>query len=258
MKAFFERFKLIIVDKSFGASIKAESVGKSMRFLLYVMLFIGSVIMIKSEIELYQFSKDATEKLSSKFPDFELKDGRFICEGAMPFIYNSKDAVFIIDTSGKINSDVLNGYKEGLIITETTILYKKSASETRSYDLKEFKNFNITKGRMIELIKFWTVPGLFIIFIVSLFFIYVWKLIGVLTLSVIALIINKILKTNMEYEDLFKISVYAIIFPTIINSGLGIVGVDIPYFWIVYYIIAGFFLVQLIKGANQISDDVII
>lgn len=257
MKTFFEKFKLIIVDRSFGASIKAESVGKSMLFLLVVMLFIGSIIMIKGEIELYKYSKEATEKLSTNFPEFELKDGKFICEGVMPYIYNTSDAVFIIDTSGNTNGAVLDGYKQGMIITETTLLYKKSASETRSYELNEFKNFNITKARLIELIKTWTVPGLVIIFIFSLLFIYVWKLIGVLTLSVIAIIINKILKMNLEYEDLFKISVYAIIYPSIINSGLGIVEVDIPYFWIVYYAIAGFFLVQLIKGSNPKEEDVV-
>jgi len=257
MKIFFGKFKLILVDKSFGASIKAESVWKSMRFLLYVMLFIGSLIMIEAEYKTYQYSKAATEVLNSKFPNFELKDGRFICEGVMPFIYNNKDAVFIIDTSGKMYSEVLNGYKGGLIITETTVYYKQSVSETRSYELSEFKKFNFTKGRMIEFINFWTVPGLIIFFIFSLFFISVWKLIGVFSLSVIALIIDKILKTNMEYEDLFKMSVYAIVLPTLIDSGLGIVDVNIPYFWVVYYLIAGFFLVQFIKGANQISEEVI-
>jgi Protein of unknown function (DUF1189) len=255
MKTFFEKFKLIVVDKSFGASIKVESIGKSMRFLLYVMLFIGSVMMIKAEMGMYQFSKVATEKLGTKFPNFELKDGRFICEGAMPFVYNAKDILFIIDTSGKTNSSLLNGFKEGIIITETNIFYKKSASETRSYELNEFSKFNITKGRLIELINDWTVPSLVILFIFCLFFIYVWKLIGVLTLSVIALIINKILKTNLEYQDLFKMSVYAIILPSIIDSGLGIVEVNIPYFWIVYYAIAGFFLVQMMQGTQQITEE---
>ncbi len=255
MKSFFEKFKLIIVDKSFGATVKAESVGKSLLFLLFLMLFIGSIIMIKAEIELYEFSKESTEMLSTKFPDFELKDGRFICEGTMPFIYTTNDNVFIIDTSGKTNDDVLEGYKQGVYITETQLLYKKSASEIRSYKLSEFKNFNFTKGDLVKSLIDWTVPGLIIIFIISLIFIYGWKLIGVLTLSLMALIINKILKANLEYENLFKMSVYAIIYPSIINSGLGILELDIPYFWIVYYAIAGFFLMQLIKGSKPTTED---
>lgn len=258
MKSFFEKFKGIVVDKSFGASIKAESVGKSMRFLLYLMLFIGSVIMIIAEAKLYDFAKDATEKLSSEFPNFELKDGRFVCEGAMPFIYNSKGSIVIFDTSGKTNSAVLDGFTSGVIVTETTVLFKKSASETRSYELNEFNKFNITKGRLIELINFWTVPGLVMLFFVALLCIYAWKLIGVLTLSVIAMIINKIMKTNLEYQDLFKMSIYAIILPTIIDSGLGIVDVTIPYFWVAYYAIAIFFLVQMIKGATEITEEEIV
>jgi len=253
MNQFFGKMKLSFLDKGFGASIKAEDFGKSLRYLLIVMLTIGCIIMIKAEIEIYSFTKEAVQKLETEFPDFELKDGRFICSGVMPFIYNSKEAVFIIDTSGKISKEVLNGYESGLYISETNIDYKKSSVETRSYNLRDAKNFNFTKSKLIKVINQFTIPGLVFIFLVSVFFIFVVKLVGVLLLSIIALIINKVLKSGIDYPNIFKISIYAIILPSILKFGLGLANIEIPYFFVLYYGIASFYLWRYMTGFNAIA-----
>jgi len=254
MNQFFRKIKLSLLDNDFGACIKAEDFGKSLRYLLIIMLFIGSIIMINAGIEIYSFKKDFVQKLETKFPDFELKDGRFLCSGIMPFIYNSKDEVFIIDTSGKTYKEVLNGYKSGVYISETNIEYKKSTAETRSYNLSDAKNFNFTKSKLIKVINQFTIPGLIFIFLVSVFFIFVAKLVGVLLLTIIALIINKVLKSEIDYTNIFKISIYAIVLPSIIKFGLGLAKTDIPYFFVLYYGIATFYIWRYIKGFNVIAD----
>jgi len=255
MVKYFEKVKLSLLEKDFGERIKAEDFGKSMWFLLILMLFIGSIIMIKAEIEIYKGMNEVVTKLEIDFPDFELKNGHFVCQGKMPFIRNGENkSVFIIDTSGKHSGEILDVYKSGIFISESKIINKKNAVETTSYNLSDFKSFSITKDKIIEILSGWKIPGLVILFILSLFFIYVWKLIGVVTLSLIALIISKVLKTEIDYQNLFKIGIYAIFLPTIINSALGIAEVKIPYFWIVYYAIATFYVVRYVMGFKSTDN----
>jgi hypothetical protein len=256
MNRFLEKLTGSIVGKGFGAAIREIEVGSSIKYLLIIMLVIGSIVMIKPEIELYTFSKVAVVQLKDKFPDFKLQDGKFICQGKMPYIYNGKESeVFIIDTSGKTNRDILSAYKSGVLITESTVEYKKNSVESRSYNLSDFRKFDLTKGRLIELIKTYTIPGLVVVFLLGLLFIFIGKMIGVLVLSIIALILAKILKTEADYQHLFKYSIFAIVLPTLIDYALDVVSIKIPYFWIIYYAVAIFYLVRYIRVVNMLSDN---
>ena len=80
-------------------------------------------------------------------------------------------------------------------------------------------------------------------------------MIGVLVLSIIALILAKILKTEADYQHLFKYSIFAIVLPTLIDYALDVVSIKIPYFWIIYYAVAIFYLVRYIRVVNMLSDN---
>lgn len=259
MNTFLNKLKSSLLDANFASRIKAEEVGKSVKYLLILMLIIGSGIMIKAEIGIYAAAKEGVETLKTKFPGFELKDGHLKCQGAMPFILNTKpgddekDAVFIIDTSGKTTAEILDRYKSGLFFSESKVVYKKDAFETKTYNLSDIK-VNFTKADLINGINNWTIPALVFIFLISLFFIFVAKLLGVFLLSILGVIMNKLLKAELDYQTIFKICVYAIVLPSIIKFGLGILDINIPYFWILYYGIAAFYIFRFIKGFDELQN----
>ena len=221
------------------------------------MIFIGSGIMIKAEIGIDDAAKKMVTTLQTKFPDFELKDGHLKCSGVMPFLLNNadeKDEVIIIDTSGKYTPEILDKYKSGAFFTESKVVYKKDAFETKTYNLSDVK-VNLTKADIINLITKWTLPALIFIFLISLFFIA--KLLGVFLLSIIGIIINKLMNAGLDYQTIFKICIYAIVLPSIIKFGLGMFNISIPYFWILYYGIASFYIVKFIKEFNKLKEEAI-
>lgn len=257
MNSFLENATGSLLEKGFGARIKEQETGKAVKYLMVVMLILGSIIMIKGDIKFNDIIKNSLEAITNKCPDFELKDGKFVCRGEMPFVSVGKSNIaFIIDTSGKTRIDTLNNFKSGIFITENNLVYKKSSYETTSYKFSDFKTLNITKSWLINVIRNYTIPVLVFVFIIGFVFIIIGKMIGVLFLTLIALILARILKTEINYENIFKISIYAIIVPTILNNVLDWTTLKIPYFWVIYYAIAIFFLVRYIKGYNVIPDEV--
>ena len=260
MNTFLMKLKSSLLDTNFATQIKAEEVGKSVKYLLILMIFIGSGIMIKAEIGIDDAAKKMVTVLKTKFPDFELKDGHLKCSGVMPFVLNNaddkneKDEVIIIDTSGKYTPEILDKYKSGAFFTESKVVYKKDAFETKTYNLSDVK-VNLTKADIINLITKWTIPALIFIFLISLFFIFLAKLLGVFLLSIIGIIINKLMNAALDYQTIFKICVYAIVLPSIIKFGLGMFNINIPYFWILYYGIASFYIVRFIKEFNKLNEE---
>ena len=256
METYLNKMLSSVWDKYFGAKIKMEDFKKSMIYLLILMLILGGVRIIEVDLGLYQSTSDLTLFFKVKSPDFEFKDGRFYCFGEMPFIFAEDQEIFIVDTSGKTTEDILNKYDSGVYLSATKMVYKKGSAETRTINLSEYKGINFTRTNLIKLINSFTIPILLIVTLIGLFLIYVFKLIGVFTLSVIALIINKILKTGIDYQNIFKISIYAIALPTVIDLVLDIFKIEIPYFWVIYYGIAIFYLFRYISGFdNKINEE---
>ena len=254
METVIEKLKLSIYDKNFGTGIRQEKTAKSVKYLVILMAVIGSIIMIKADFKMYYGLDKFTTTLKNDYPDFELKDGYLFCQGDMPFIIQDKDAIIIFDTTGKTDASVLNGYSSGALITESTLVYKKNNVESRTYNLSEAKMFNFTRTGRIGIIHNWTIPALIFVFLFGVFFIFLWKMTGVFFLSLIALVLSKILSVDLDFQTLFKISIYAIVVPTIIDSGLDLAGVNIPHFWVVYYAIAIFYLWRFIKVPKENGD----
>ena len=255
MESFIEKLKLSIYEKKFGAGIRQEKTAQSVKYLVIVMAVIGSIIMIKADFKMYYGLDKFTTTLKNDYPDFELKDGYLFCQGDMPFIIQEKDDIIIIDTTGKTDASVMNSYSNGALITQSTLVYKKSLVESRTYNLSDMKMFNFTKAGLIKFIHNCLIPGLIVVFLFGAFFIYLWKMIGVFFLSLIAFVVSKVVSVDMDYQNLFKISIYAIVVPTIIDSGLDLAGVNIPHFWIVYYAIAIYYLWRFIKLPKENEDE---
>ncbi len=257
MITFLEKVKDSLLDNSFGAKIKTEKLGESMKYLVIWMLFIGSVIMIKGEFEMHAGMKEFISALKTDIPDFALRDGHFTCQGEMPFIKKTDKNILVIDTSGKTSPAILEGYKTGVLITGSTIVYKKNTMESTNYNLSDLKKLNVTKADLVGYANNLMIPGIILIFIIGVICIYLFKLIGVLFLSLLAFILSKIIKTEIDFKNLFKIGIYAIIIPSLLTFCLYLFNINIPYFWIVYYAIAIFFIAKFIIGFNgEISEEI--
>lgn len=251
MMKFIKNWGLSLTEKNFGVTIKNETMGNSMRYFIFTICVLGCIVLTDAIIKMDVGLTTVKEKLATEFPDFELKEGRFSFKGEMPFIIKEDKSILIFDTSGKTNADILDGYESGALITETQCIYKKSNVETRQYNLSDMKIFNFKKTDLIDYFEKYSTPVLVIIFIFGLLFFICWKLLGVLSLSVIALIVNAILKSELKFSKLFQLSIYAIILPSVLNSILGLFDIDVPYSFIAYYAIAVYFLIRYINGYNN-------
>lgn len=254
MKKFIENLKGIALDKNFGAKVPLQSPNAAILFLVVLMSILGSAYLIKGNIGIYDSVKEFRAYMTTDFPDFELKDGVFTCSADTVYKKVNDNGAIIIDTHGHSGLESLDGFDEGMVVTSSQLLMKQKSGEIKGYQFKDIK-LNFDKEKVLNFTGTLLIPIMVIFFVLGLVFVFLSKIIGVLVLSVLALIINAIVKGANKFDTLFRISIYAIAYPTILDYLLDIAGVEIPGFKFVYYGIAVMFLTKLILATVKVNDE---
>ncbi|CAH2212378.1 DUF1189 domain-containing protein [Tepidibacter aestuarii] len=242
--SFFERFKRSIVDiPSYNFFVK-ESLGKGILYLLLLSLMVG---VITSSVMSYKF-KNYFESEARSFviraPEFEFKNGELDVQGDMPL---KIDDYIIVDTTGSTDDSVLDAYNEGMLILKDKVIVKQSVVEKREFDFSSINDVEFNKQdamKFIPEINKWI--SIFIV-VFGIIFITLWimisTMINALILGIAGIIISKVQKMNIQFGDIYKICIYAFTLPIVIDKLiLGYAPIYIPYFNLVYYIIAGVYM----------------
>lgn len=242
--SFFERFKRSIVDiQSYNFFVK-ESLGKG---ILYLLLLSLMVAFITSSVMSYKFKnsfEDEARSVMIQTPEFEFKNGELNVDGDMPL--RIKDYI-IVDTTGNTDASVLDSYNEGILIVKDKAIIKKNVVEKREFDFSTMKDIEFNKqdvAKYIPKINNWI--SIFIV-VFGITFGTLWimlsTMVNALILGIAGIIISKVQKMNIEFGYIYKICIYAFTLPIVIDKLIiGYLPIYIPFFNIIYYIVAGIYM----------------
>lgn len=249
--SFFKRLQLCVIKKSFGKTIILESLGTAIKYFMVFMIIIASITMIQFTYSFKLGLEEAMQTIQKEIPEFKLANGYLECQGEMPIIEVEGNSVFVLDTSGKVDESILNSYDEGIVITSTKVFQKKNSIEYTTYNFKDIDWIKLTKGDVLKFIDKWYIPALFGVFIVGMIFILIAKLINVVFISILALIVNAFIRTKLIYENLFKLSFYAITLSTIIKMIITLFDLNVPYFFLIYYGVTIYYLYRYLSEVKK-------
>jgi hypothetical protein len=159
----------------------------------------------------------------------------------MPIVTGDINNVIIVDTTGGTDENALDKYKSGILILKSKIIQKENSLQKREYNLKEFGTLTLTKSDVQGWIPLLKIINLFIVLFGYIGF-FTGKLLSALVLALIGLIISGSMKLHKDFGDLYKISIYSLTLPIIIKVLLSVINYTIPYFFIIYYGVAIFYI----------------
>lgn len=216
-----------------------ETAGKAILYLLLFALLLGAVGSVRGAVETNISISKFISAFNEKCPNFELKNGELTVDGDQPMnLSDDKDYYFVIDTTNSTNVDALNSYSNGMLILKDKMIIKQNSAEIRTYDFKSFQGLTINKNTVNSYLPFARIV-LPCMFIWSFLGYFLGGLISALFLALFALIANAFFKTELKYGQLYKISIYALTTPMLINVILQILGIEhFSYYWLAYHIVA--------------------
>ena len=246
--AFFTIFKRSLFDFSYYEKLVQETFVKAILYvylLLVATLFIGvvkeAVILIPKSRDLTPLVVNLKRIIKTGYPKnlvVTVKDGVVKTNVKEPYFIdfpasekNRAGTHFIaIDTKAVIANYA--SYNSAILVTKNSIVYKDDGNALKVEPVDKTYNFVINQSKYDSLVKKFSpyidyVPTIIIVFVTLFFltwpfigaaFLLIGKLILVLIIAFLLFIVSRVLKKNLTYSQMYKMSLFGLTLPILIET----------------------------------------
>jgi hypothetical protein len=262
----------------FYAKIARQSLGRTIGFLLVLVLAISAVISLKDALMItprLKYVQAWAEENLKKIPAIEVKDGVLVKPEKTYVLELGNDLpVFAVEPDLKNQADILAKYQNLVMLTRTQLVFKQtgedSVSEEKRRELDKSSNWKITpndsgfelafdKNRLLvtpdAVAKWLKAAGILIfpVFLLIMVFVYSFtKLLQVMLFSLVGLAANAILKTGSAYQEIFNICSYALVPSTAMAVLAELLRLRLPGFW---FLFCGVYILYIFLGLQASKTD---
>jgi len=219
-------------------------------FLLVAVSLLPTIVMM--QVGLSGFVDTSAKELVDQIPEITIRDGKVSIDEPQPYVIENKETgepVAIIDTTGETTS--LDDTKAHVLLTETTVIIRKDARETRIVDLADVREFTLNGQRVhgwLLALKRWLVVVLCPLMLGSA---YVYRVVQALLYALFGLVIANIFRITLSYTALLRLSIIAVTPVIVLDTILGATGTQFPGWWPLCFLIAMGYLFFGVKAAAE-------
>lgn len=246
---FFQKFKNALYNAEAYVTFLKQGLGKGILYLFILTLIFGGIVSVKIAYEFNKAMVQIEDVAGEKIPDFRIQNGKLSVDAAMPIVYKNSDVIIVVDTENTIDPSQLDEYEQGVLIGEAEMYAKKSTGQIQMIKFNEMQNAEITGTDISEFLTGFKGIGIVIIMIGGILCYFIGKLLSVfIIMGVGGLIVGQLIKCRTDYETSCKLGAYALTLPMLIKLILSLIGIQIPYFFIIYYGIALIYVGRALKA----------
>ncbi len=217
-------------DFKFYREILPQSLGKTLRYLLVLMLLVAVVLGVRFGFFINTMSNKGLSWLEENIPYIEIVDGEVMVDADQPFIIEEKDFIGIIDTTGK-TAEVPDDFPSGILLTKDKLFIKRDSLRTEEINLAKVQSFQLDD----ETLKKWRLIIVSAIIPLMLIFMYLYMLFTKFIQALIAGLIITLFKPQLKLNNTLNICVYALTPVTILSALIFLVTLKpLPFFFVVY------------------------
>ncbi len=255
---FFKKLIHSFYSKELYAFVGRQNTsGIGIKYLFFLLCIFWIPEMVKLHVSISDSIKNELPVFLEKFPVITIKNGVTSIDKPSPYIIKDDETgndLMIFDMSGENTS--LENTEAQLLLTASTFIYRKSAMETREYDLSNINDFSLTH----EKIRSWAEIGNYISILLYLLIIpcaLLYRMFLVLIYSLVGLIIQAILQTKYSFGKIYHLAVIAITPAFVADKLLGYFDIDFFGWSLLCFMISIgylFFALKSNKDADQLSS----
>lgn len=249
---FWRRIKKAILNFDEYEKFITENISKAFGYFFKLITIFSLVITIALVYKMNTETEKVVNTVEKEFPDFSIINNELQMETEENFEHYFEDLGFNVIIGKNINET--NDYKNCLLLLKNKIVLKYDGySQEITYENAEMNNFSkqsiIDKYESKDKKVLYSTVSMIMLF--SSFGVYtIVFLIDIITLTIMGLIINIIIRTTFKFKQIFKISVYAMTLPIILYLAYIVAnmiwGTTIKYFEIGYNAISYIYLITVL------------
>jgi hypothetical protein len=253
MKNFFSLFWQSISDFDFYKRVinfSPSAVFKYFLILLFILcLSISLGLSFKANKFIMQLSNWAVESL----PAIYIDSGVVNVDAQMPFVTEKDNLKIIIDTTGQTLS-IGESVKRGILLTDRQLIYKQSDFETNAYDLSGIKKFTLNKESIERLKKNAFRIAFPLIFLAHFIYYALAKTLQILLFSLLPLVVSGAKNMGLKYNQVFKISVFALTLPFALAALAEVFSLKVKFFYVLFVFVYSVYLAKGTLACRQRND----
>ena len=231
-------------------ALNKKGIGFAYLFLLLAFCWLILVLVIDNKIDAY-FEEYAPAFLV-QFPEITIQDGKASLRESQPYYIDDPETgrpIAVIDTTGTIKT--LEDTDAVILMNRNTVTFEKNKLETRTFHLSEIGDMVIDRELMskwIETTKTY-MPVLMYPFALAGSFLY--RIIQMMLYAAFGMVFASMLKAELDFSQLLRLSVVAVTPSIIINTLLWIAGINFPMIGLIFF---GLTMVYLYLGIKATID----
>ena len=224
---------------------------------LYLLLLLAFCWIFETwavNIKVSQFIANETPPFIEQIPEITIRDGNVSINEPEPyFIYDpkTKEVIAIIDTTGQYDS--LENTEAYLLLTNNKLIGRESETETRVYDLSHIDNFFLDQVAINTFVSIFESYFPFVFYVLAVIFSFIFRLVLVLMYGAIGLLFSRVANVRLDYQTLMRLAVIASTPVIILDTVLEVSNITIPFFWLISFVIAMFYLYFGVR-ANKVQS----
>jgi hypothetical protein len=230
---------LSFYSKSLYQDVGRNWRGKAFLYLLLLVIISWVPVLIRMQADFAKFVDSEGSGMVQQMPHITIKNREVSTDVETPyFIKNPKTGktVIIIDLTGKFTS--LEGSEAGFLLTKNQLIAKRSARETRVYDLSSVTDLSIDRPTMERWLRFargWLGVVLFPVAVAGS---YAYRLVQAFIYGLIGLLFAKYSHASLDYMALVRLELITITPVLLLDTVLDLSSVKVPYWPFLCFLIA--------------------
>ncbi len=222
---FWQQLQGSLGDAAAYRRVAAGGVGSMLGYLTVLVGAATVAFTVQTQVLTSQTMENARPWVREHFPEIRITQGVASSPVPQPYtVWAKEGAGVFIDTTGATTSLDPNRYRQGMLLTRTELLFRKSPEEERRYSLAKLNHVVLTAATVEQWLNIaqrwlWVVVGvaLFIAWWIAL-------ALKVLFWSLLALLVNAVAGRALRYEALFSLGVYALTVPFLLDLAKNLFG----------------------------------
>jgi hypothetical protein len=258
MASHFKNMVRSAFDFPMYEEVTLQRARRTVGYFTLVVVILSVVLTVANVVQLRSFVRKDVEPELDRLPVVTIKNHVASANVPQPWVKSFPDPsngmtnVFIIDTTGQTTGFKVD--EQGLILTRTQLLIKNIQNpNTPNVDLADIEDLTVDA----KLVRHWCDVGVWIVggslLVLRPIGHAALKLLSALLLSLLGLIVASASRKRLRYGQIFTISIYALTPAIALDMVLDVLNVDIPFFFLIYFLVAGVYVglaISRLTGMN--------
>jgi len=245
-------------SKYYDSTFARKWYGYGLARLALVLAVCWIVTAVDWQLSLNTFVRDYAPGVLKQVPALHIKDAKATFDAPLPLtIVEPKTQLPLIVLCDSLPEGALQDTSIKAIMTSNMMIYRKSASETRTYTYESWGTVDVTRiqlAQWTEIVRKAAVPVAYPFLLLGSF---CWRFGQGLILGLIGLLIVHFTKSRLRFEHTFLAGLIVASMAALVSTLVDLTPLKIPFFGTLMFALEVFYLHRILRAytAMQVAKD---